>query len=379
MSFNLHIYQTGVSHESRLIRHCEALRDLGGIPRVEFLGCAADHDQDVEFGDGLKARLLYRPDVRHSSLISKLSATRRWGRRVAEEAIKMRPDLVTCHSLPVLPVCVHVKKKLGCALMYEPHELETETIVSRGIRQAIAKRLEKTLIKHCDGIIVVSEGIADWYSREYRIDRPSVVRNLPTLEKNETPVRSSLLRDLHGIPDGEILFLYQGYVGAGRRVHQYLQVFAELGCPYHIVFMGNGELEGEIRAGAAIHDNIHYQEAVPSSEVLTHTVSADVGLCGVENACLSYFFSLPNKLFEFMASGIPSLVPAYPEMKRVVESTHCGWVHGESNEELVKAICSITPASIDERRDSTRVAVQHYRWEDERHKLVDAYAKLGTL
>lgn len=368
-----------MTHESRLIRHCEALRDLSGIQRVEFLGCAADHDQDLEFGDGLKARLLYKPDVRYRGLVSKLSATRRWGMRAAQEAIKMRPDLVTCHSLPVLLVCVAVKKRLGCALMYEPHELETETIVSRGIRQIIAKRLERMLIKHCDGVVVVSEGIADWYSREYRIERPVVVRNLPALKKNKRPERSRLLRDLHGIPDGEMLFLYQGYVGQGRRVCQYLQVFAELGSPYHIVFMGNGELEGEIRAAASVHDNIHYQEAVPTSEVLTHTVSADVGLCGVESACLSYFLSLPNKLFEFMTSGVPSLVPAYPEMKRVVESTHCGWVHGESNEELAKAIRSITPASIDERRDSTRVALQHCRWEDERLKLVNAYAQLVIL
>ena len=125
LTFNLHIYQTGVENESRLRRHCEAIQEGAGFNRVEFLGCSTEGDQKLKFGNGLTATLLKKKDTRYRGLLAKILSTRRWGQRALKKAIELSPDVITCHSLPVLPICVKAKKKLGCLLMYEPHELET--------------------------------------------------------------------------------------------------------------------------------------------------------------------------------------------------------------------------------------------------------------
>ena len=364
-------------HESRLRRHCEALRDSDVFDRVEFLGSSDENDQQIKFGDGLQATLLHKQDTRTLSLLAKLKSTREWGRRAVEEAVRLAPDCITCHSLPVLPVCVKAKRRLDCKLMYEPHELETETVVSRGIRQHLAKFLERRLIKKCDATITVCQSISEWYAETYRIKLPDVVRNLPKDYKVHDPRNSSrVFREKFKIPDDENIFLYQGYLGQGRRIKQYLEAFKSLSRPYHIVFMGDGHYRDEVFKSSEEHSNIHYQPAVPADKVLRYTASADIGLCGVENACLSYYFSLPNKIFEYLSAGIPSVVPDFPEMGRLINETKAGWLHGDSLEELLACIKSITPESSSACRNRVAKALSSNNWDREQGLLVDAYRHL---
>lgn len=376
MSVNVHIYQTGIAHESRLIRHTVALSQSALFSDVFFIGATSGLDEDVTYGSGLRATLINKTDVRRSDVFSKFFATRKWGRRVISKSLELSPDVLTCHSLPTLSICNAIKKKSGCKLIYEPHELETETYVSRGLRKYASKYLEWSLIKEVDAVIVVSDSIADWYQQAYDIDRPVVVRNIPESRVKEFGFDCPSVRELHSIPGNELVFLYQGNIARGRRIEQYLEVFSELKRPYHLVFMGNGPLQGLIEGYAEQYANIHHQPAVPSDEVLLYTATADIGLCGVDNACLSYFFSLPNKLFEFMAAGLPSLVPAFPEMKNEILRTGAGWTHGETNEELVEVILNIKKEDLVQHSDLAKRASRSRSWDFEKKELVKAYANL---
>jgi len=38
-----------------------------------------------------------------------------------------------------------------------------------------------------------------------------------------------------------------------------------------------------------------------------YTVDADVGIALIENVCLGYYLCLPNKLFEYVACGVPAV------------------------------------------------------------------------
>ena len=376
MSVNVHVYQTGIAHESRLIRHTEALSRSALFSDVCFIGATSGLDEVVNYGSGLRATLISKPDVRRSDVFSKLFATRKWGRKVVSKSIELNPDVLTCHSLPTLSICNAIKQKLGCKLVYEPHELETETYVSRGLRKYASKYLERSLIKGVDAVIVVSDGIADWYQQAYDIQRPVVVRNIPESRVKPSALDCPSIRELHSIPDSEVVFLYQGHIGGGRRIEQYLEVFSELKRPYHLVFMGNVPLQGLIEVYAEQCANIDYQPAVPSEEVLLYTATADIGLCGVDNACLSYFFSLPNKLFEFMAAGLPSLVPAFPEMKNEILRTGAGWIHGETNEELIEVILKITKEEVVQYSDLAKKASIDRSWHFEKKELLKAYESL---
>jgi len=145
----------------------------------------------------------------------------------------------------------------------------------------------------------------------------------------------------------------------------------------HLVVMGYGALEDEVKEAAAKASNIHFQPAVPPDEVLYYTSSADIGLCLIENTCLSYYYSLPNKLFEYLLSGLPVLVNDMPEQRRIVEEFKCGWVVPESQSEQEKLLLSIDSDQFEARRVGAIRAGESFNWEDEAAKLRELYAALA--
>jgi glycosyltransferase involved in cell wall biosynthesis len=296
--------------------------------------------------------------------------------RYRQETRRLRPAVIHCHGVFSLPASVAAKRATGAPLIYDPHELETERNGVTGIRQTSDRHIERRLIHSCDAVICVSGSIADWYARAYGIARPAVVRNIPDVRTRLHVHTESLLKRTLRIPDDELVFIYQGGLFRGRRIEQLIRVFERVRPDRHLVFMGYGELEETAKAAAARCPNIHFHPAVPPGEVLEYTAGADVGLTGVENVCLSYYYSLPNKLFEYLAAGIPFLVPAYPEMTALVERHGCGWVVGEDDAEWVGLIDSLTPSTIAGARASARLAAGQYSWANEERVLLDVYRRV---
>ena len=74
------------------------------------------------------------------------------------------------------------------------------------------------------------------------------------------------------------------------------------------------------------NERIHYHESVSSKILNEYTCSANIGICLIEDLCLSYKFCLPNKFFEYAMAGLPILVSDLPEMRKLVEEYDCGVV-----------------------------------------------------
>ncbi len=280
------------------------------------------------------------------------------------------------HGLSTLALGVALKRHRGCRLIYDTHELETKAFAVRGVRRIYSEPLERALIHNCDAVICVSDGIADWYATHYGITRPLVVRNVPDRRSQVVAKTAEDLRALYGVPPNALLFLYQGGIAAGRQVERFIEVFTRLPPDRHLVFMGRGELEYAVRQASANHANIHYYPAVPPNEVLAYTVQADVGLVGVANRCLSYYLSLPNKLFECLAAGVPVIVPDFPEMRRVLDNYQCGWSWPGDTQGLAAVIQQLSPDEVKAKKEHAMAAGRELSWENEEQKLLSLYQGL---
>src|SRR5262249_32945382 len=96
-----------------------------------------------------------------------------------------------------------------------------------------------------------------------------------------------------------------------------------------LVLMGYGQAQYKeslkaCASAARVADRVHYFGPVPSEEVAAHLSHADVGLAPIQNACLSYYYCSPNKVFEYIAGGIPVAASDFPELRRVVEGYGIG-------------------------------------------------------
>jgi glycosyltransferase involved in cell wall biosynthesis len=259
-------------------------------------------------------------------------------------------------------------------LVYDCHELETERNGLRGINQVVDRWVERALIRRCDAVVVVSESIADWYAGTYGIPRPAVVRNIPDVRGQAAGGDRRIFRERFGIPDEALVFVTQGALFAGRRIEELLRIFERAAPGRHLVVMGYGPLEELVRATAARVPNIHFQPAVPPGEVLRHTQGADVGIHGGENVCLSYYYSLPNKVFEYVLAGVPVLGNDWPEIRRLVAGEGCGWVVAE--EAWQAAVDGLTWEAVAAARARTAAAAARYSWAQEETVLLDVYQKV---
>src|SRR5262249_54884319 len=136
---------------------------------------------------------------------------------------------------------------------------------------------------------------------------------------------------------------------------------------------GFGPLEELVKRAAAERSNIHFLPQVATDQILKHTASADVGIVGVENKCLSYYYSLPNKMFEYLLAGTPALVPNYPEMQRIVESHACGWSVPDGDDNWRQIIQSIDREDVRAAKVRTRALSGKFAWRHEEVALFSAY------
>lgn len=377
---NIHIYQSDIQVESRVQRHCVALAGSGLFEQMYFLGCTSGNKRTEEFSVDCNATMLERADTSGRGLWFKLMETRKWSREVFETVGELGATCISCHSLPALAVCCRLKNQLSCRLVYEPHELETETVVSHGVRKWLSRRTEAFYIGHCDAVITVNDSIADWYASAYSITRPFVIKNMPSRNgRSDSPPDKEYFRKRYDIPKEANIFLYQGWIGEGRRISQYIRIFGQLNGEQHLILMGgfsDPDLESVVRQSVEDKSNIHYHEAVPPGDLLRFTACADVGLCGVEDICESYRLSLPNKIFEYLSAGIPCLAPDFPEIARVIRQTGAGWLHPDSESGLTKRILAIGEEDIDSKREHALEACEDFDWPTQAKALVSAYREV---
>jgi glycosyltransferase involved in cell wall biosynthesis len=171
-----------------------------------------------------------------------------------------------------------------------------------------------------------------------------------------------------------MILLSQGGLQRGRGALLYVEALAQLpGCT--LVFLGEGSMADEIAEAADTHgvrERVHVLPSVPSEELLSWTASADVGLCMIENLSKSYYLSLPNKLFEYFAAGLPVIGSDFPEIGAVLRTSGAGIpVSPDSVENFVAAVRRIQN---DDRlraelMQRSREAGKTYQWEGEKQLL----------
>ena len=375
---NIHIYPSTFANESRILKIVRSLRSRAVFTQLRVLAVWKEglprHEVLADGIEVLRVAPLFGGAMKGTA--GRLLKVVGWYLGVLWALRGVKVSCFNCHSLPVLPLSVLVKLWKRCVLVYDPHELETETAGLRGTRQWLARRVERLLVGRAHAVCVVNRSIADWYAARYRLKQVWVVRNVPYRSESE-PVRTGLLRQAVGLAPEAQLFLYQGLLAPGRGVGLLIEAFSRLPSDRHLVFMGYGELEERIREAAARHANIHFMPAVPPEQVKDYTVDADVGISLIENVCLSYYLCLPNKLFEYAACGVPAVVSAFPEMGRFVDEYDCGWQVAPDAQALRRLVESLTAAELAAKRANTRGSGRLYCWQEEEKMLLAMYQALG--
>ncbi|BAP43578.1 glycosyltransferase [Pseudomonas sp. 21LCFQ010] len=289
-------------------------------------------------------------------------------------------EVVVAHDLPMLAVGRALAAEFGARLVYDSHELYCEQEFARWQRATWAQ-IEQRHISACDRVITVNPSIAGELQRRYGLARVSVIHNAERI--GPLPPRSNYLHEHFGIAAGQRILLFQGGLSAGRHLGQLVQAMALLkSSDVHLVLLGDGQLAEALQRTVVrlrLQDRVHLHRAVPQARLLSISSAADAGIIPYQPICLNNYYCTPNKLFEFIAAGLPILASDLPELRRLVHDQQIGKVEDLSS--VARLAAAIDDLFADRPRlQAWRNTVEQVRqtqsWQCEGEKLKQIYEEL---
>lgn len=335
----LQVYQSPLQNASRMMKIGKSIHETGLFEETHLVGVKVSSLPVREHvADGVTINRL--PGSSRRGNFGRALRVLLWQPRVYRRYRRRRLTVVAAHNVWVLPLCARLARVSGARLVYNAHELETETIAMHGLKQRLAKRVESSLIRRCSIVSVVNEPIAEWYRTTYELPKPVVVGNIPESVDAEVGFRKRL-----GIADDEMLYVHTGNLVEGRSIREILDAFSRTG--HHVAFLGEGHLRSDVTAYAGRFPNIHWVPPVEPQLIVAHVREADVGLCLIEHQLsLSDRLSSPNKLLEALAAGIPALCTDLVEARRHMGAQAPAWIIENPRTDLEAALDRISKEDV---------------------------------
>ncbi|WP_374442193.1 glycosyltransferase [Epilithonimonas sp.] len=261
-----------------------------------------------------------------------------------------------------------ISKKLGIPLVFDSHEIFTEmpAIQGRWVKK-IWKSIEKKFVPKVKRMITASDSYADWFVKEYDIKRPAVVRNLP---------RKSFF---NGITENNTkIILYQGWLNYSRGLDKAILAMRWIDNA-ELWIAGCGPAEDFYRAVTIenqLEDKVRFLGKLSPDDLRTVTPKADVGISIEENNGLSYYYSLPNKVSDYIQSRVPIVVSDFPEMRHIVKTFQVGEViENHLPEHIAEKMESVLKNGKASYLHNLNQAADDLCWENEEEKILKIFSE----
>jgi glycosyltransferase involved in cell wall biosynthesis len=366
-----------VAHDTRVRREASALVEAGHEVTVVHLPPPGANDESAGLPFRLKSATLPRGRRRlpHAVRLGAEAA------RLAQRGASVEPDAVHAHDAAMLLPGLLAARRSGAKLVYDSHELATGVPYRGKSWATVVTAVERLGAPRADGVITVSEGIAAALKRRYRLARmPTVVRNVADLPPPGARPAPNL-RERLGIGDAPLV-LHLGAAGQGRGCETLLGAVARL-AGVHLLLLGAAGPDAErlrsIAAREGASERTHVLPPVPPDGLLSYTAQGDVGVSLLEDSCDNHRMALPNKLFEYVAAGLPVVVADLPEAATLVRERGIGWCADPADVESVATALreALAHGRDDDLLRRLAAARRDLRWEIEKQRLLELYEDLG--
>jgi len=208
-------------------------------------------------------------------------------------------------------------------LVFDAHEIfpEVPEVTNRKWVKKIWTTIENYLFPRLKNTYTVCDSLAGYYYEKYKINM-QVVRNIPLKRteliqpKNNKPIQS----------DGKKVILYQGTVYIGRGIEQMIDAMPLLD-DFVFYVIGDGTILKELKEKVNkmnLTGKVIFTGQIPFEELAVYTANADIGINLLENCGLNYYYSLPNRIFDFIQAEVPILASDFPEIRKIITTYNAG-------------------------------------------------------
>jgi glycosyltransferase involved in cell wall biosynthesis len=313
----------------------------------------------------------------------------RWYRLAHSVFSEQRADVIMCRDLPLAPLGLAVGRALNrpvvldiaehypglLADLYNAHDFRPGNLVVRN--PWLAATLEREVLPRADAVLVVVEEMGERLERMgVRHDRITVVSNTPTRERID--MMGAVTPPPHGGREPRLVYL--GNVERSRGIAVVLEALALLrrsGGNARLDVFGDGtsyQSDRRLAATLGLGDVVTFHGRRPYEEILAALPTFDAGVIP-HHATDHWNFTIQNKMFDYMAAGLPVVVSSMPPAARIVNDVGSGLVFRDRDPEDLARLLGAFPGP--EARAAMgaagrRAVVERYNWDRDGERLVRA-------
>lgn len=252
----------------------------------------------------------------------------RFSWRAFRRARKLRPAVLLAHDLNTLHIAVASASFRKTPVLYDSHEDYPKKLRAEAGRVLgwLAGVMERILLQSVDGVITVNESIASRFrGRGFETIVLMNTVNIASFESHisragELAAKYPALKSVR-----DPVLLYQGSIVPDRGTSVMIEARRRLGRPAGLLIVGDSPVPGyleDLKDRYSGEPDVTFLGRVPMDDVPGIIARASLGLIILDRTPGgdgNHENSLPNKLFDYLAAGVPVVSTDFPEIRRVVE------------------------------------------------------------
>ncbi len=298
-------------------------------------------------------------------------------RRVYQAALKAAADLYHLHDPELIPIGLHLLRQ-GKRVVFDFHEDVPKQLLGKPylnkpmlwtLSQAFAA-LERWAVPKFTGIVAATPYIRDKF----------LPLNPRTIDINNYPLLGELDAQVTW-DEKQLEVCYVGGISRIRGIREVVQAMGQVQSPVSLNLCGRFsepavEQACQADPGWSRVNAMGFVDRAGVREVLGRSVAGIVTFHPLPN----HIDAQPNKMFEYMAAGIPVIASDFPLWREIVLSNDCGLcVDPLDPAAIARAIDYLVQHPGEARRmgdNGRRAVLQRYNWAVEERKLLHFYDQL---
>lgn len=285
----------------------------------------------------------------------------------------IKNDLLFANDLDTLLPNYLVSKLKRIPLIYDSHELfcEVPELLNTTFKRKIWQSIEKRIIPELKNCITVNYSIAKIFEEKYKVSFKTV-RNIPeTLKQFNPKTREEL-----NLPLNKKIILLQGAgINIDRGAEELLDAMEFLENTL-LLIIGSGDvweiLKHKIKK-LKLETKVLLIDKLSKGELMHYTFNANLGISIDKNTNLNYYYSLPNKIFDYIQAQLPILASRLPEIETLILRYNIGsFIDNHNPKHIAQKINEILNSNnYLEYKNNTKKVMLDINWQNEKLKLIE--------
>ena len=314
-----------------------------------------------------------------------------------------RGDIFLGNDLDVLPAVWLAGRIRRKPVVYDTHEyyLGMPELKGRPLVKKVWQVIESFLFPRIQYIYTICDSFCELYKKDYNKDLRAV-RNVPYLESvpaaengaYTSGIGASLAPAIEArldpaieavlpAPDRHFLLFQGAGINPERGVEELVLAMKHLDpARFHLLIIGGGDIFPIIQSMVheqVLGDRITILPKVPFEILRSITRRAHLGLSLDKPTNINHIYGLPNKIFDYLHSGVPVLVSRLVELEGIVHKYQVGtFIDNHEPAHIALRITEIfnNPAQLGKWKSNTEKVRQELNWEREGQIVLEIFKQV---